>query len=213
MLSCLVPNCAIASPGSYLLAQEADRVEGNYSMLAGPLPRAVSPVVTRGPPLKRPRLYSDDSSSVKPVSPCSSKPRLSIPFPDFSEAANPPTPIQSPRSRALDADMDDAFIVAPSPPFRSPSPDRSHRKSEKSSFCVDPEPVAQSLFTSTLPQSPTPEPEYCRLDFRLRRRKKSSKVDEIFRLVLCQLTSLLANTRSLTRDPELPGFVLFLLCI
>ncbi|KAM7540533.1 hypothetical protein Aperf_G00000025762 [Anoplocephala perfoliata] len=195
-----VPNCEIASPGSYLLAQEADRVEANYSTRAGPLPRAVSPVVTRGPPAKRPRFYSDDPFFPNgPVSQHNSGPRFSIPLPDFSEAANPPTPI---RSRAMDANADDAFIVAPSPPFRSPSIGPSRRKPENSPVRMDSESAVQNL---AIPRSQTPEPEYGRLNFRLRRRKKSSKADEIFRSVLGKLTSLMANTRSLTRDPELPG--------
>lgn len=222
----IVPNSAIASPGSYLLIQEAERVEANYSMRAGPLPRAVSPVVTRGPPSKRPRFNGDDlqtSTSASPgtlvTPPSKSKPRPSIPLPDLSESVDPPTPTRSPKSRALDPpELDNSFMVDASPPFQSPA----LRAIEKSTFFRPKTEENEQRSAGPSPAFPpdrsrTPEPETLgpadSLDFRLRirpREKNRKNLENISRTVVGQMTSLLANSRSLPRDPELPGFVCFI---
>ncbi|VDO07710.1 unnamed protein product [Rodentolepis nana] len=211
-----VPNSAIASPGSYLLTQEAERVEANYSIRAGPLPRSVSPVATRGPMPKRPRLCCDDrqaststSSGVLITPPSHSYSRPSIPLPDLSESANPPTPT---KSRAQDlSESDNSFLVDASPPFRSPglqiiekSPFSGRKMEENDQY------PAASSSTLTPNRSTTPESEALdsvdSLDFRIQvRRPNKGKQLEVSRTVVGQLTSLLANSRNLPRDPEIPG--------
>nr|CDS25522.1 hypothetical protein HmN_000595900 [Hymenolepis microstoma] len=216
-----VPNSAIASPGSFLLTQEAERVEANFSIRAGPLPRAVSPVATRGPLPKRPRLYGDDrqtststSSGMLVTSPKRSGPRPSIPLPDLSESANPPTPTRSPKSRAQDpSELDNSFLIDASPPFRSPalqgiekSPFPGQKTEEN-----DQHPSASSS-TLTPSRSSASESEALdsvdSLDFRLRTGRQQNKgkhLENVSRTVVGQLTSLLANSRNLPRDPEIPG--------